>query len=311
MTSGAAAYEEFRARGGIVDLSDRLKLVLSGADRVRYLNGQVTSNVQKLAAGAAQPACVTTAKGRLCAEIFITASLEALHLDADPLLRDTLPARLERYIISDDATLADVTDEHRLFHLLPAPAEIGAFREIAITAARVNRFGKPGLDLLLTPARAVELWPQLAAAHVVLDESLCELLRIEAGIPRWGRELGEDTLPPEAGLDRTHIDYHKGCYIGQEVISRIKSVGHVNRQLTGFVSANGAPLAAGAMLFTPSDAARAVGVLTSAAFSFALEKPIALGYLKRGTPTGELLARPAEATGAEAVVAVRDLPFLS
>ena len=74
-------------------------------------------------------------------------------------------------------------------------------------------------------------------------EDIAETLRIEAGVPRWGAELNEDTLPPEAGLDRAAIDYHKGCYIGQEVISRIKSVGHVNRSLTGFASA--APLAAG------------------------------------------------------------------
>ena len=311
MKSGSSAYDEFHSRGGVVDLSDRVKLVLSGADRVRYLNGQVTSNVQKLVTGEAQPACVTTAKGRLCAEIFVTAGTAALHLDADPTLRATLPARLERYIISDDVTLADVTDEYRLFHLIPRPAEPGCFQNIAVAAACANRFGRPGLDLLLTPASAAELWPQLAASHVVLDESLCELLRIEAGIPRWGRELGEDTLPPEAGLDRTHIDYHKGCYIGQEVISRIKSVGHVNRQLTGFVSASGAPLAAGAALFAAGDASRAVGVLTSATFSFALEKPIALGYLKRGSPTGELLARPAGTTGVEAVVTARELPFFS
>ena len=311
MGSKAAGLEEFRTRGGLVDLSDRVKLVLSGADRVRYLNGQVTSNVQKLGPGEAQPACVTTAKGRLCAEIFITASATALHLDADPMLRDTLPARLERYIISDDVTLADVTDDCRFFHLLPPPTNAPAFHDQAITAARANRFGQSGLDLLLSPAAAAELWQQLAASHVILDESLCELLRIEAGIPRWGRELDEDTLPPEAGLDRTHIDYHKGCYIGQEVISRIKSVGHVNRQLTGFVSADGTPLAVGATLFAPGDSTRPLGTLTSVAFSFTLEKPIALGYLKRGTPPGELLARPAEAKGADAIVTVRELPFVS
>ena len=310
-SSSEAAFAEFHTHGGLVDLSDRVKLALTGADRVRYLTGQVTSNVLKLAPGEAQPACVTTAKGRLCAEIFITASATALHLDADPMLRDTLPARLERYIISDDATLADVTDEYRLYHLLPPPTDTHPFQDAVNTAARANRFGQPGLDVLLPHAAAAQLWPQLAASRAVLDESMCELLRIEAGIPRWGRELDENTLPPEAGLDRTHIDYHKGCYIGQEVISRIKSVGHVNRQLTGFVSADGTPLAVGATLFAPGDATRPLGTLTSVTFSFTLEKPIALGYLKRGTPPGALLARPAEAKGADAIVTVRELPSLS
>jgi folate-binding protein YgfZ len=171
------------------------------------------------------------------------------------------------------------------------------------------RFGRPGWDWWTDADTAAKSWAGIESRVVVLDDALSEVLRIEAGVPRWGRELTEDTLPPEAGLDRTHVDYHKGCYIGQEVISRLKSVGHVNRQLSGFVSAAGEPLIPGASLFVPGDDARAVGMLTSAAYSFALEKPIALGYLKRGSPTGELLARPAEASGA--VVTVRALPFLS
>ena len=110
MTSLRAAYEQFQKRGGIAVLSERVEIILTGADRVRYLNGQVTSNVTKLATGQTQPACVTTAKGRLCAEILITAQADALHLDADPALRATLPARLERYIIADDVALTDITD---------------------------------------------------------------------------------------------------------------------------------------------------------------------------------------------------------
>ena len=308
MSRPPAAYQEFQTRGGFADLSARVKLVLTGADRVRYLNGQVTSNVQKLAPGQTQPACVTTAKGRLCAEILITARPDALIVDADATLRETLPGRLERYIISDDVTLADATDELRLFHFLPPPsvplegALPAAFAPLA--QQRAARFGRIGLDFFLTPDEAAQY--RLG----FLDDTLLETLRIEAGIPRWGRELGEDTLPPEAGLDRTHIDYHKGCYIGQEVISRLKSVGHVNRQLTGFLSENGTPLAAGASIFAPGEA-RPLGVLTSAAFSFALEKPIALGYLRRGSPTSGLCARLADATGPKVPLAACPLPFLA
>src|SRR3954463_12778831 len=114
MKPGAETYRDFLARGGIADLSDRVKLRLTGADRVRYLNGQVTANVQTLRAGQTAPACVTTAKGRLCAEIVITAANDALFIDADAMLRETLPARLERYIVADDVTLTDVTEELRL-----------------------------------------------------------------------------------------------------------------------------------------------------------------------------------------------------
>jgi len=294
-----------------VDLSDRVKLVLTGADRVRYLNGQVTSNVQKLTAGQTQPACVTTAKGRLCAEIMITAVAGALYVDADASLYETLPARLERYIIADDVTLAACPAEMSLLHFLgEKPEWLGGpdAGDLPWLQAAV-RLGRTGWDWWADTATVAQRWPEIESRVVVLGETLAELLRIEAGIPRWDRELNEDTLPPEAGLDRTHIDYHKGCYIGQEVISRLKSVGHVNRQLTGFVSTTGAPLSAGAPLFAPGDDTRAVGVLTSVAESFALEKPIALGYLKRGSPTGALLARPADAPGA--AVTVCALPFLS
>jgi folate-binding protein YgfZ len=311
MSSAAELYHASQARAGVIDLSDRVKLVFTGADRVRYLNGQVTSNVQKLAPGQTQPACVTTAKGKLCAEVVIAAVANALFVDADASLHETLPARLQRYIIADDVALAACPPATRLFHFLGEKptwlreGKIGDWPPLSAAA----RFGRPGWDWWTDAATAAQCWPEIEERVVVLDEALAELLRIEAGIPRWGRELTEDTLPPEAGLDRTHVDYHKGCYIGQEVISRLKSVGHVNRQLTGFVSIVGAPLFPGTPLYAPGDDARSVGVLTSVAESFALEKPIALGYLKRGSPTGELLARPADASGA--VVTVRPLPFLS
>ena len=306
MTGLHAAYQELQTRGGLADLSERVEIILTGADRVRYLNGQVTSNVQKLAANHTQPACVTTAKGKLCAEVLITATADALFIDADAALRDTLPARLERYIIADDVTLEDATDTRALLHFIgPPPSALdGAW------CARSRRFGRDGWDVRLPSAAFATMKAALFSQHLLLDDALLETLRIEAGIPRWGRDIGEDTLPPEAGLDRTHIDYHKGCYIGQEVISRLKSVGHVNRQLTGFVSENGSPLAVGAVIFAPGEA-RAIGVITSAAFSFALDKPIALGYLRRGSPTSGLLARPADATGAETRLAVHPLPFVS
>ena len=295
MSGAAAAYFDCKQRGGIADLSDRLLLRFTGADRVRYLNGQVTADVRKLAPGAALPACVTTAKGRLCGEVFIHSDGDALLVDADAVLRVTLPARFERYIIADDVMLEELSGNLRLIHVVGS-------------ASHSNRFGTPGLDLFIAPERFEETWAQLAADRVGLEEPLRELLRIEAGIPRWGRELGEDTLPPEAGLDRTHIDYHKGCYIGQEVISRLKSVGHVNRALTGFTGDRA--LTPGTALFSKESGDRAIGTLTSAAWSFALEKHIALGYLKRGSPTRDLIARPADSNGAEAVVAAHPLPFV-
>lgn len=311
MSDIADRYRRFLEVGGIADLSGRVKLRLTGADRVRYLNGQVTSNVQKLASGAAQPACVTTAKGRLCADIFIHATADALFVDADAAVRETLPPRLERYIVSDDATLEDVTDELRLLHVLGAAAERAELRARAVASSRTNRFGRAGLDVWLGAAEFAELWAELAGEMPVLEEELLEALRVEAGIPRWGRELDENTLPPEAGLERTHIDYAKGCYIGQEVISRLKSVGHVNRRLVGFIGRGQDALSPGSRIFSPDENAPEIGVLTSAAWSFALEKPVALGYLKRGSPMGELLVRRVEETGPGRPVLAQELPIFS
>ena len=314
MSCSAATYQALRERGGMADLSPRVKLFLSGRDRIRYLNGQVTSNVTALGAGQAQLACVTTVKGKLCAEVVITALPDALVVDAEASLRETLPARLERYIVADDVELQDGTEEWRLLHFLPGrDATVDTARDLAfgdLPRQKSRRFGRDGIDIFLRAEEAEQRLPSLAADRVLLDEALCETLRIEAGVPRWGYELGEDTLPPEAGLDRTHIDYHKGCYIGQEVISRLKSVGHVNRQLTGFISQDGGILTRGMGVFT-AGSDQQIGALTSAAYSFAFEKTIALGYLKRGSSSADLIARPADSTGTVVRVLVRTLPFAS
>jgi folate-binding protein YgfZ len=308
MSATAAEYAGYQERGGNADLSARAKFRLSGADRVRYLHGQVTANVKNLAPDAAIPACVTTAKGKLCGEIFITPGISdgTLLLDAEAELREALQARLERYIIADDVTLDDVTDDFALFHLL-RPEPPAAFRS---AARKANRFGRPGWDVWLEPSRRDEL----LAGEPPLSPELLELIRIENGIPRWGAELGPDTLPPEAGLDQTHVDYYKGCYIGQETISRLRSIGHVNRALTAFASPTGAPLAPGLLITTAGEAgagARPLGQITSAAWSFALAKPIALGYLRRGSPTDGLVAIPADSGAPAIALAIRERPPFS
>jgi folate-binding protein YgfZ len=309
MSRPADLYREFEQRGGLVDLSDRVKLRLSGPDRVRYLNGQVTSNVLRLTDGEGQPSCVVTAKGKLCADVWISARADALFIDADVSLRDSLPARLGRYIIADAVELEEVTDQWRVVHLmgiLPADAWL---EEMA--ASRARRFGIDGCDLFLSPESFEKIWQAIAATRPVLDASLLDTIRIERGIPRWGFELTETTLPPEAGLDRTHVDYQKGCYVGQEVISRLKSVGHVNRRLVGLLATESALApAAGMKLFAAVDREKPIGDVTSATWSFALDRPVALGYLKRGAAMHDLVARASEARNADVPVTAQELPFV-
>ena len=311
MSEIADQYRRFKEVGGVADLSDRVKLRLTGADRVRYLNGQVTANVQKLPIGETRPACVTTTKGRLCADVFIHATVDALFIDADAAVRETLPPRLERYIISDDATLDDVSDDLCLLHLLGTAADHPGLRETAIVFSSANRLGRPGFDAWLSADECERVRADLFAHFPVIEEQHAESLRIEAGVPRWGHDLDENTLPPEAGLERTHIDYAKGCYIGQEVISRLKSIGHVNRRLVGFTASGIDPLQPRMRLFSPGENSAEIGTLTSVGWSFALEKPVALGYLKRGSPMGELLAREAGDSGPGRTVFAQELPLIS
>jgi folate-binding protein YgfZ len=277
---------------------------------VRYLNGQTTCDVRRITPGAGIPGCVLTARGKLSAEVHITATDDALWIDADASQREVLPARLDRYIIADDVVVEDASENYRLLHLLGAARNVSLMGGAALFRTEATRFGEVGTDLLLPAAGFAEIWKQLQPVPEIFGADLADALRILAGVPRWGAELDENTLPPEAGLDRTHIDYHKGCYIGQEVISRIRSVGHVNRQLCGFVSGTGEPLQRGMQIFAQK-AEKAAGTITSPGWSFALEKPVALGYLKRGSPAGGLLARVSAESSTSIPVTLHELPFPS
>lgn len=306
-------YNNLLQHGGVIDLTGRAIVRFTGTDRTRYLNGQVTANVQSLAAGHGLPACVTTAKGKLCAEGVVTNGGDAFFFDADPSLREALPPRFERYIIADDVTLEDVSDKIRIFHVLPGTDEpLDSVREgyEGLETSVVSRFGERGLDIFVPIEERDDWRVGLLRSGLGLTTEDTENIRIERGIPRWGLDLDENTLPPEAGLDRTHIDYHKGCYIGQEVISRLKSVGHVNRRLVGFTSTHDVPLVRDAQIVPASaPAGEPCGVITSAGWSFALEKPVALGYLRRSAPSGDFVARSA-APGAEPIpVTLCELPF--
>lgn len=294
---------------GVSHLANRLVLSFTGEDRLRYLNGQLTANLASAASNTTLPACVTTAKGRLCGEVMVTMKADCILVDSDGALAETLPARMERYIVADDVVMEDISGSVFIVHAIGMDAnELSVAPEIPPIPA--NRFGIPGYDLLIPASQFPEIWQRLTANSPTLSVQKLETLRIEKGIPRWGFELDETTLPPEAGLDRTHIDYQKGCYIGQEVISRIKSVGHVNRQLTCFVSLDNTPLAPGSVIFTADAPETILGNLTSSTRSLALDAHIALGYLKRNSPDTGLMAAAKESPDAPVRIKINPLPFL-
>ena len=261
-----------------LDLSARAKLRVTGADRFRFLNGQITNDLRKANETVAIEACVLNAKGKLNAHVFVTALGEGFVIDAEPELRETLRTRLERYVIADDVQIEDVTEEFSLFHVLtgepPAP---GSGR---IVSAR--RFSSTGWDVWSDSARHDPVQHELALPCRFIDSAAADVMRIEQGLPRWGAELTEEIIPIEANLEERTIDYQKGCYLGQEVISRIKMSGQTNKRLCGLISLNNAPLQPAMKLVAPSASGKEAGWITSATRSRQLGKEIALGYVKRG-----------------------------
>jgi tRNA-modifying protein YgfZ len=263
----------------LLDLSDRAKFRVTGQDRVRFLNGQLTNDILSLRPGSTICACALTAKGKLCADLFVAAA-DALHyLDADSALRASLAGRLEKYVIADDVALEDVTEEFGLFHLTDAGSSL-PLEGLNHFQSESTRFAMPGVDLWFPVEQSAVIRERLN--QVPIEVEAAENLRIEQGIPRWGNELSESVLPNEAGLDKRAISYTKGCYLGQEVISRIKSLGHVNRQLRGLLPSGGVSLESGDQLVGTDEAGKKIGFITSVGRSRALDHAIALGYVKRG-----------------------------
>lgn len=274
---------------------------MTGRDRVRFLNGQVTNDVRKANACLSMPACVLNAKGKIDALIFINGAEEELFIDAEDNQRHTLAQRLERYVIADDVTIEDVTEDFALFHVI---GETAPTRPNETNWRRAKRFGTLGWDLVAGAAERDRLLRLLSEKDSICDAECAEQWRIEHGVPRWGYELTDQIIPVEANLADDAIDYGKGCYIGQEVISRMKMSGQMNKRLCGLISLDDSPLTPGARLLSPDDAKDA-GWITSATQSDRLDKEIALGYVKRGfnQPGTKLLAEQRH-------IEVAELPFL-
>jgi folate-binding protein YgfZ len=298
-------------RHAFFDLSPRVKLRMAGADTLRFLNGQISNDLRKATADFAIQASVLSAKGKMNANVFISAEADSFVLDADPEVREEFPARIERYIIADDVQIEDVTGRFGILHVTGKLAPVLSRPPRVV---RANRFGCSGWDIWLERAELEQVRAELAATLAFCDEDCAEVFRIERGIPRWGRELTDQIIPTEANMEATSIDYSKGCYIGQEVISRIKMSGQTNKRLCGLISVSGAPLQPGLRLTPNEGSGQDVGWITSAVRSPRLGQEIALGYVKRGFhSTGSRLeARSAEDSpgGLNITVELVAVPFV-
>ena len=298
-------------QGFFLDLSRRAKFRISGTDRLRFLNGQITNDLRKASETAAIETCVLNAKGRMNAHIFVSALGQYFLVDAAPELRETLRARLERYVIADDVQIEDATDQFSLFHVLSQESPMPQHGR----TVSVRRFAEQGWDIWNDAARHDAGSQELSSAFAPVDSAAAEVMRIEQAIPRWGCELTEEIIPIEANLEQRTIDYNKGCYIGQEVISRIKMSGQTNKRLCGLISSQDIPLEPGMKVTTPSMAGKEAGWITSATRSERMGKQVALGYVKRGfnSPGTKLNALAPEDSAPKALaipIEVVPLPFV-
>lgn len=246
----------------LYQLSPRTVLRLSGPDRQRYLNGQVTQDVGLATKNDAVYACILNAKGKLEGVCHLREHDDSYLIDAPLELRKDLFARLDRYIIADDVELTDESDHWHISHT------IGGKPPHDHLTWRTTRLPTQGFDLFSREAITVP-----GSREATLDDFRQVCTR--NGIPSWGTELVSGLLPPEAGLDLTAISYQKGCYLGQEVISRIKHAGKVNQHLTMFSVPEGTQVPC-SLQHNDKDA----GHLTSLTKDGS-PRPLALGFRKR------------------------------
>jgi folate-binding protein YgfZ len=318
---------------GVLDLSFRSRLCLLGNDRKNFLNGQVTNNVKNLKSGQGCYAAVITAKGKMQSDLNIYNLENEILLDFEPGLSETVKQRLEKYIIADDVQVVDVTPHYGLLSVQgPKSGEVvnnlqlgfilpdkalqfsSAKNETLGEIYLMNhpRIGPAGFDLFVPINSLGAVADKLIAAAKQIGGRACgwnalEVARIEAGIPRFSADMDETNLPPEAGLDSRAVSYTKGCYIGQEVIARIRTYGQVAKALRGLRLADDLKTlpVKGDKLFLGE---KEVGYVTSAIASPSFKANIALGYIRReankiGT---ELILRSQHGESAAKIV---ELPF--
>ena len=329
-----AEHAALRAGAGVIDLSFRSRICLTGADRARFLHGQVTNDVKKLRAGEGCYAAVTTAKGKMESDLNIFALADELLLDFEPGLTEKISARLEKFIVADDVQIVDVAPHYgllsvqgpkaedvvRSLNLFPEiPAKLLASMKISdatlgeIYLANNPRLGTSGFDLFVPDNSLGAVADKLIAAAKQIGGratgwTALEAARIEAGIPRFGADMDETNIPLECGIESRAITYTKGCYIGQEVINRIHSIGHVNRELRGLRLADDLKVlpARGDKLFFNG---KEVGHVTSVVKSPSLNANVALGYVRREANQigNELTLRTAVG---ESLAKIVELPFV-
>ncbi len=329
-----AEYAALGESAGIMDLSFRGRLCLLGTDRVKFLNGQVTNNVKELRTGAGCYAALVSAKGKIQSDLHIYILENEILLDFEPGMAGAVQQRLEKYIIAEDVQVADVSAPYGLWSVQGPKAAAVIKRwpwnvvipEKPNALARIDdallgeiylvnhaRTHSAGYDLFVPNGVMQEVAGRLITAAMETGGRFCgwqalETARIEAGIPRFGADMDETNLASEV-LDTGAISYTKGCYIGQEVIARVRTYGQAAKSLRGLRlpdNLRALPIKGDKLFLGEKEA----GYITSAVASPRLKTSIALGYVRREanqTGTELLLQMPHD----KVPVKIVELPFLN
>lgn len=295
-------YQALQEGCGLVDLSYRGKLRITGRDRRTWLHGQVTQDIKNLPDGRVAYATVLTPQGKMVCDLRVFAVENELIVDVPAGTATPMPEYLDHYLIMERAEIEDLTDTHALISVQGphSPSAVAAvlgdeparlplwgvmrheFQDESVYVARLPECGEDGFDLFVSARCAPALWAALCqhrpalAVHSVGWNAL-NVRRLEAGIPWWGEELNSSLVPLEARLDHA-ISLQKGCYVGQEIIARIDARGHVNNLLAGFFVHGKALPPRGSEIQKDG---KKVGVVSTALQSLRLQRPVALGYLRR------------------------------
>jgi tRNA-modifying protein YgfZ len=307
-----AQYRQLREECGVLDRSSRGKLVVTGAEAAEYLQGQLTNDVEALGAGEGQYSALLDRKGHMQADMRVLRPGEGpeIWLDLEPEGLEAARRHLQMYKIGRQVEITDVTGERAILSLIgPRAVEIAGSAALpenhceALTVGGAESLAvgtSGGIDLIVPAAERDRAWDALLAAGAVeVSPEAAEILRIEAGQPRFGAEMGAETMPAEAGIVEEAVSFTKGCYIGQETVARLHYKGKPNRHLRGLKLSGPAP--AGASLRLGD---KEVGTIGSAGVSPA-HGPIGLAIVRREAEPGAVLSVGEDGVTAEVVA----LPF--
>jgi len=307
-----AQYRQLREECGLVDRSNRGMLLVEGPEATEYLQGQLTNDIEALGAGEGCYAALLDRKGHMQADMRVLRLAEdQIWIDTEPVGLEAARRHLQTYKIGRDVEVEDVSADRALLSLIgPRAVELAcspplvehSSAEIAVAGIECHAVGAAsGVDLIAESEDVERLHTALLAAGATeVSDEATEILRIEAGVPRFGAEMDAGTMPAEAGIVERAVSFSKGCYIGQETVARLHYKGKPNRHLRGLRLST--PTAPGAPLRLDD---KEVGRIGSSCVSPA-HGPIGLAILRREAAPGDELA-----VGEDGVTArVADLPFV-